>query len=92
MSRTRRGPWTRLTRRDLAGFDDDAVKAIQYATERGALGKISNRGHVMLRNRDGQIMAVTRNSTKSKQVVMVNVKKLFGEAEQEHNHGKEDGE
>lgn len=69
--------WGRLTRRDLRGFDDSAKAAILYAMDRGGVGRISRKGHCVLRSPSGDTMAVTSNSNKSKQVVAINVKRLF---------------
>lgn len=69
--------WRVLTRRELNAFDDSARDAILYAMDHGAVGRISTNGHAILRAPDGRTMSVTRNSNKSKQVVSINVRRLF---------------
>ena len=72
--------WRVSTRRDLAGFDDNATNAVLFAMARGGVGKISTTGHVMLRNRKGDVMGVSRDLSKSKQVVAIQLRNLFGES------------
>lgn len=77
----RHGPprWGRLTKKDLRGFDDDAQAAILAAVARGARGRVSRRGHAILRNSTGDSMSVTPDSFQSSKVVRLNLEKLFPE-------------
>lgn len=54
----------RLTRSDLRSFDPDSTKLILKAMDAGATGRVSARGHAILRGADGATAAVARNLTK----------------------------
>lgn len=62
MSR-RRNPYRYLTNQDLSGFDERARELILRAINAGCTGKVSRKGHVILRNDSGQTTAVPRNLT-----------------------------
>jgi hypothetical protein len=55
--------YTKLTKADLRGFDAESTKLILWAIEQGATGKVSNRGHCILRGPDGRTTAVARKMT-----------------------------
>lgn len=55
--------WSRLTSRDLTGFDQRAKELILNAMELGCTGKISSRHHAILRNAAGGTTSVPRNLT-----------------------------
>lgn len=55
------GAYRTLTPADLRGFDKAATDLIMAAMNAGAVGKLSNRGHVILRGPDGATTAVSRN-------------------------------
>ena len=71
--------WRRLTRRDLMNFDDVSTDAVLTAMDRGGVGRISSKGHAILRAPGGATMSVSPNSNKSKQVTAIRVRKLFPE-------------
>lgn len=54
--------WMKLTRAELRGFDDKATELILAAMERGAVGRISTKGHCILRAPSGATMSVSRNT------------------------------
>lgn len=54
--------WRTLTRTDLKTFDDHMTKAVLYAMENGGVGRISARGHAIIRNTSGQTMSVSRSA------------------------------
>ena len=72
--------WKTLQRADLKAFDEDMTKAVLYAMEHGAKGRISNNGHAILRNNNGQTMSVSRSSSggSRKQNVARDLTRLFG--------------
>ena len=70
-------PYRKLTKKDLRGFDDDAQAVILAAMDRGATGRVSRRGHCLLRNSSGDSMSVTSDSFKSSKIVRINLRKLF---------------
>jgi hypothetical protein len=73
--------WKRLTRGDLAKFDDTATEVILTAMDRGGIGRISNRGHATIRHPDGvRTMSVTADSSIRKAHNMRgDLRKLFPE-------------
>lgn len=71
--------WGTLTREDLRDFDGYSTKAVLTAVERGAVGRRSSRGHIILRSPDGRTMSVSRSSNKSKHVVRQQLDRLFPE-------------
>lgn len=77
--------WRKLTRRDLATFDDSATAAVLAAMDRGGVGRISSKGHAILRSPNGRTMSVTPNSNRSKQVVEINLRKLFPVTDEAEN-------
>lgn len=52
----------RLSRVDLKGFDRRAQNIVLMAMERGAEGRISNKGHAILRSPNGETMSVSKNT------------------------------
>lgn len=60
---TNRKEFRLLRREDLLAFDEAATALILYATSMGVLGRISNKGHCILRNSSGGTTAVARNSS-----------------------------
>ena len=56
-------PFGTLARSDLTTFDKEAKALILAAIEAGCIGRVSNRGHCILRNDAGQTTAVPRNMT-----------------------------
>lgn len=52
--------YSKLTKADLRGFDAESTKLILWAIEQGATGKVSNKGHAILRGPDGRTTAVPR--------------------------------
>lgn len=69
--------WYKLTRSDLATFDDIATNVILYAMERGGSGRISRKGHAILRGPNGGTMSVPRDGNRSQQVLEGTVRKMF---------------
>ncbi|MFE4834477.1 hypothetical protein ACFRAU_07325 [Arthrobacter sp. NPDC056691] len=55
----------RLTRTDLATFDREAKDLIIASMQIGCLGRISSKGHCILRNNTGGTTSVPRNMTTS---------------------------
>lgn len=53
----------RLTKKDLRAFDELATELILEAIELGCQGRVSRRGHCLLRNADGETTAIARNLT-----------------------------
>lgn len=53
--------YRKLRRNDLLGFDRDAVALILEAIAAGCDGKVSNRGHCILRNNTGGTTAIPKN-------------------------------
>lgn len=54
--------FTRLRRVDMKGFDQRAQNLVLMAMERGGEGRISTKGHAILRSPNGQTMSVSRNT------------------------------
>lgn len=78
--------WRPLTRRDLRGFDDGACDLILKAIGYGAVGRISQKGHALLRGPDGQTMSVSRNTgmgNRGRQNAEADFVRIFGAYEQE---------
>lgn len=71
--------WRVLTRQDLKAFDDDQTKAVLYAMDNGGIGRISAKGHAIIRNTTGQTMSVSRNgAARTKQNTAADLCRLFG--------------
>lgn len=51
-----------LRRTDLKGFDQRSQNIVLMAMERGGVGRISSKGHAILRSPNGQTMSVSRNT------------------------------
>lgn len=71
--------WGRLNRGDLRDFDDIATNVVLYAMDHGGSGRLSRRGHVILRAPAGGTMSVPKRGTKSQQTLESTVRKLFGD-------------
>lgn len=56
--------WIRLSAADLKTFDDNQRKIVLTAMERGGLGRISSKGHALIRNKDGAQFTVSSNSNR----------------------------
>ena len=56
-------PYQRLTSDDLKHCDDLAKKLTLTAMEAGCTGKVSHRGHIIIRNADGQTCAIAPKLT-----------------------------
>jgi membrane-bound lytic murein transglycosylase B len=53
----------RLTRADITGgFSDTSIELILLAMEHGGLGRMSSKGHCIIRNSAGQTTALSRNT------------------------------
>lgn len=73
-------PYGALTARDLSGFDAEPRALVLDAIARGATGRLSNRGHVILRSPDGvRTAAVQRKFTNNRgaQNSRAGVERLF---------------
>ena len=83
--------WKTLQRTDLKAFDEDMTKMILYAMEHGATGRISNNGHAILRNNDGQTMSVSRSGSggSRRQNVARDLTRLFGTTPEPTRRGVE---
>lgn len=76
----RNSPFGTLTRRDLTAFDQKATDLILSAIEFGCIGRVSNRGHAILRNNTGKTTAVPRTMStpnRSAQNARAQVKRLL---------------
>lgn len=72
----------RLTRADLATFDREAKDLILKAMEVGCLGRVSAKGHAILRNNTGGTTSVPRNMTapnRSAQNARADMRRLLAE-------------
>jgi hypothetical protein len=82
----RRSPtgFGKLDRSDLRGFDDRAQKVILDAMDRGGVGRISTKGHCIIRSPKGSTMSVSRNTASGNrgfQNMVANYRQLFGDLE-----------
>lgn len=50
-----------LTRAELRGFDEEATELVMTAIGHGCLGRLSSKGHVILRSPTGETTAIPRN-------------------------------
>lgn len=57
--------WKRMTANDLRHCDSKAKEIILRAMELGAVGRLSSKGHVIVRAPNGATMSVSRNMTSS---------------------------
>lgn len=76
--------WKRLFRTDLKTFDDRATELVLAAMDRGAMGRISSKGHAILRGPDGQTMSVSRNTgsgNRGRQNMEAEFVRIFGPLE-----------
>ncbi|MFF1880238.1 hypothetical protein ACFVVC_02050 [Pseudarthrobacter sp. NPDC058196] len=70
----------RLTRADLVTFDREATDLVLEAMQAGCVGRVSSRGHAILRNNAGGSVAVPRNMTspnRTAQNARADVKRLL---------------
>lgn len=58
---SRRSSFGPLTKRDLTAFDQEATDLILEAIELGCTGRVSTKGHCIIRNNSGETTAVPRN-------------------------------
>jgi hypothetical protein len=84
--------FTRLRRVDMKGFDQRAQNMVLMAMERGGVGRISTKGHAILRSPNGQTMSVSRNTAagnRSFQNMEADFRRCFGDlpAEEGATHG-----
>lgn len=71
--------WKTLNRDDLKSFDDHQTKAVLYAMSKGGVGRVSNNGHAIIRNQQGQTMSVSRSAGgRRKPNVANDLVRLFG--------------
>lgn len=70
--------WGSLTRADLKGFDPVAIGIILGAMDRGAEGRVSRKGHAILRAPGGGTMSVPRDTNKARQVLPLTFRNIFG--------------
>lgn len=61
LNATSSGSFRALTARDLGGFDKHAKALILQAIEHGCTGRVSAKGHCILRNTHGDTTAVPRS-------------------------------
>lgn len=72
----------KLLRTDLRAFDTRAQDLILGAMERGGRGRISTKGHAILRSPNGQTMSVSRNTAtgnRSYQNMEADFRRCFGD-------------
>lgn len=76
----RRASFGQLTRRDLQGFDQRATRLILEAIDAGCTGRVSSKGHAILRNSAGQTAGVPPTSislNRSGQNAAADIKRLL---------------
>jgi len=56
----------RLSRVDLKGFSRQSQNLILMAMERGGVGRVSNKGHAILRSPSGATMSVSRSYSQNR--------------------------
>jgi hypothetical protein len=70
-----------LSRNDLRGFNEPAINLIVSAMGAGAVGRVSNKGHAILRAPNGGTMSVSKDPTKANrglQNQLSDFRRLFG--------------
>jgi hypothetical protein len=70
-----------LSRNDLRGFNEPAINLIVSAMSAGAVGRVSNKGHAILRAPNGGTMSVSKDPTKANrglQNQLSDFRRLFG--------------
>ena len=70
-----------LNRNDLRGFNEPAIQIIVAAMEAGAVGRVSNKGHAIIRAPGGGTMSVSKDPTKANrglQNQLSDFRRLFG--------------
>jgi hypothetical protein len=73
--------WHELTRSELTTFDRDATDLVLQAMKYGAMGRMSSKGHAIIRNARGQTMSIARKMSKvnrTHQNTLSQFRKLFG--------------
>ncbi len=81
--------WKTLTREDLRAFDTSQTEAVLYAMRCGGVARLSNNGHVIIRNSNGQTMSVSRSSGgRRKQNVARDLVRLFGAPVEEETRNR----
>lgn len=59
------GGYRRLSRSDLRGFNEDAIRIITAAMNAGGTGRVSNRNHCIIRGPEGRTLSVAMGITKA---------------------------
>lgn len=80
MAKKRRTSFGQLTHRDLKGFDQRAARLVLEAIDAGCTGRISSKGHAILRNSAGQTASVPPTSiapNRSAQNAAAGIKRLL---------------
>lgn len=76
----RRSSFGQLTHRDLKAFDQRAARLVLEAIDAGCTGRVSSKGHAILRNSGGQTACVPPNSialNRSSQNTAADIKRLL---------------
>jgi hypothetical protein len=76
-----------LTRADLGTFDREATELVLEAMRAGCVGRVSSRGHAILRNNAGGSVSVPRNMTspnRTAQNARADMKRLLGGHRADH--------
>jgi hypothetical protein len=76
-----------LTRADLGTFDREATELVLEAMRAGCVGRVSSRGHAILRNNAGGSVSVPRNMTspnRTAQNARAEMKRLLGGHRADH--------
>jgi hypothetical protein len=79
----------RLTRVDLKGFSRQSQNLVLMAMERGGVGRVSNRGHAILRSPSGSTMSVSRafSNNRGMKNCEAQFMRVFGDLPQEDTRG-----
>lgn len=78
--------WKQLGQPDLRTFDDTAKKLVLKAMELGGTGRISSKGHAILRSPSGQTLSVARSlgrGNRSRQNTVAAFNRAFGPFEED---------
>jgi hypothetical protein len=79
----------RLSRVDLKGFSRQSQTLVLMAMERGGVGRVSNKGHAILRSPTGATMSVSRSYTQNRGLQNTEAQwvRVFGELPIEETQG-----
>jgi hypothetical protein len=79
----------RLSRVDLKGFSRHSQNLILMAMERGGVGRVSNKGHAILRSPSGSTMSVSRTFTQNRGLQNTEAQwvRVFGDLPVEETQG-----